>query len=84
MSDIRDMLCQLDDRNLDASMFPLIRKWDVPAKAIQILEVLDHCIHGSLASGFIVKTLQVLYDIALKNENVTHEQLVPLATWRNE
>ncbi len=65
-------------------MFPLIRKWDDPATAAQILEVLDYCIHGSLASGFVVSTLQVIYDIACKREGVTHDQVASTAMHRNQ
>jgi hypothetical protein len=79
--DLRELLCQASDRELDASMFPLIRRWSDPPTAIQVLEVLDHCINGSLASGFVVRFLQVTYDIALGREGVTHEEIVRLATW---
>lgn len=78
----RKHLLESPDSQLDASMKPLVKKWGNPPGALQILEVLDHCIHGSLASGFVVTLLQVLYDVACKREGVTHEALVPLATWR--
>lgn len=83
MKSLKDAFLGLSDEQLDASMFPLIRKWSDPPSALQILEVLDHCIHGALASGFIVTTLQVLYDASLKREGKAHEDMVPLATWRD-
>jgi hypothetical protein len=83
MSELKQLLLQASDTQLDACMFPLIEKWDDPAKSIQILEVLDHCIHGALASGFVVQVLQVLYEQALANEGITREHNIPLATWRN-
>jgi len=51
-------------------------------KVIQIREVLDNCIYGGLASGFVVAALQMFYDDELKVEGITHEELIPLATWR--
>lgn len=83
MGELATLLLSSSDRQLDAAMFPLIAKWDEEPTALQILEVLDHCIHGSLASGFVESTLQVVYDMALKREGKTHEDMVPLATWRD-
>ena len=81
---MKRLLLQFSDRQLDASMFPLIQVWNDPPKAIQILEVVDKCIYCSLASSFILVVLQQMYDHALEDEGLTHEQLVPLATWRGE
>ena len=83
MNPFSELLLEAPDSQLDASMKPLIKKWSDPPTAIQILEVLDFCIHGALASGFVVAVLQVQYDVALKREGKRHEDMVPLATWRN-
>lgn len=84
MSELKRLLLEASDAQLDASMKPLIEKWDEPEPtSLQILEVVDHCIHGSLASGFMVAALQALYDAALKREGKNHEDNVPHATWRN-
>ena len=83
MRELVDLLLKAPDSQLDASMKPLIEKWSDPPKAIEILEVLDHCIHGSLASGFLVAALQAVYASTLKAEGTTHEALLPRATWRN-
>ena len=80
--ELTTLLLQSSDNQLDAKMFPYIQKWSNPPTALQILEVLDVCIFGALASGFIVKLLQVLYDQRCQEENVTHEELAKLATWR--
>lgn len=72
------------DSQMDAAMKPLIEKWGDPPTPLQILEVLDHCINGGLASGFVVKVLQILYDTACKEANVTHEEVVKDAVWRKE
>lgn len=79
-----ELLLNAPDSQLDASMFPLIRKWSNPPRAIEILEVVDWCIHSSLASGFVLKILQIQLETTMKQEGVTHEELVKLATWRNE
>lgn len=77
------LLLSAPESQLDASMLPLIKKWDSPPTSLQLLEVLDHCIHGSLASGSVVAFLQSLYAAALKREHKEHSENVPKATWRN-
>lgn len=79
---IRDLLTQLSDDQIDASMIPLLKGWAEPPTALQVLEVLDKCIHGSLASGFVVTVLEAAYDQALAREATTHEAVVQGATWR--
>ncbi len=84
MSDnLKTALLSAPESQLDAKMKPLIEKWGEPPTAIQLLEVLDHCIHGALASSLVVKLLQLLYDDTLKAEGTTHEEVVKLATWRD-
>lgn len=80
--EIIDQLLQAHDTQLDAQMKPLIQKWSIPPSPIQILEVLDHCIHGALASGFVVKLLQICYANACEDNSTTHEEVVKNATWR--
>lgn len=67
---------------LDASMKPLIEKWGNPPTPIQILEVLDHCIHGALATGIVVTVLQMMYKDACIQANTTHEEVIKNASWR--
>lgn len=80
--DLIQTLLKAPDRQLDARMKPLIEKWDKPAKAIQILEVLDHCVNGSLASGVVVRLFEILLGGAIKREETTYEAVVAQATWR--
>lgn len=82
MKELAAMLLKAPDREIDAQMKPLIEKWSDPPTALQVLEVLDYCIHGALASGFVVAALQVVYDIRCKEENTTHDEVAKLATWR--
>ena len=84
MENYKALLLKAPDTQLDRSMLPLIEKWDDQPKAIQILEVLDHCVHGSLASNFVIFTLEILLDGALAAEGITRELLVSQAVWRNE
>lgn len=79
---IRDLLIKMSDGQIDASMHPLLEKWNEPPTALQVLEVLDKCIHGSLASGFVVTVLRAAYGQALAREETTHEIVVQGATWR--
>ena len=80
--ELRDLLISAPDSQIDASMRPLLEKWGEPPTALQILEVLDQCIHGSLASGLVVAVLQAEYDLALAREATTHEAVVRGAAWR--
>jgi hypothetical protein len=82
MKEIVEHLLKAPDHQLDARMKPLIEKWTEPPTALQVLEVLDCCINGALASGFVVAVLQALYDIRCKEEGTTHEDVVKLAEWR--
>jgi len=84
MTEITQELLKAPESQLAASMKPLIEKWSDPPSAIEILEVLDHCVYASLASGFVVTLLQILYDDQCKKENTTHEEVIKNATWRNE
>ena len=84
MTPIAEPFLEAPDEQLDASMKPLIEKWSDPPTSLEILEVLDKCIFSSLASGLVVTALQMFYNRALQAEGKTHEDNVPLATWRNE
>lgn len=81
---LAELLLTFSDYQLDACMHPLIRQWDEEPTALQILEVLDKCIYSSLASSFVVKALQVSYDLACIRESTTHEEVAKLATWREK
>lgn len=83
-SALKQVLLTAPESQLDPSMFPLIEKWDDPPRAIQLLEAIDKCIYSSLSSGFVLTGMQLAYKRACENEGVTHEELVPSATWRAE
>jgi len=83
LSELPKLLLGLSDSQLDPLMHPYIEKWSSPPKPIEVLEVLDYCVHGGLASGFVMQTLQSLYEIRCKEENTTHEQVAKSAKWRD-
>jgi hypothetical protein len=80
---IKENLLRLSDSSLDISMIQLVKNWSSPFKAIEILEVLDKSIFEALASGSVIKILEILLNDALKLENLTHDELVIHAHWRN-
>lgn len=82
MKEIREYLLKAPDTQLDAVVKPYIEKWAEDPTPLQILEVLDLCIHDALASGFVVSTLQAIYDVQCKKSNTTHEEVVKKASWR--
>ena len=77
------LLISAPDTQLDSNVKPLIKKWDTPPKALQILEVLDACVHGGLASTLVVKLLEKFMHEAIQLEGTTYEALVAQATWRS-
>lgn len=82
MKEIIDQLKEAPESQLDRSMLPLICRWSDPPKAIEVLEVIDKCVHGGLASGFAMQVLQVVYDTALRDEGKKHSDVVKDAVWR--
>lgn len=82
-NELKQMLLLSPDHHLDKTMIPLIEKWSEPFKAIEVLEVVDYCVHGGLASGFVMSVLETILTKAMSDENTTHEELIKQATWRN-
>lgn len=83
MKELKQLLIEAPNDHLDAKMRDLISKWDDPdPKPIQVLEVLDHCVHGGMASEFTLMSLEIIYTRVLEQNNIKHEDVVPLATWR--
>lgn len=84
MNNLRQMLLSAPPEHLDGSVKPLIEKWGEAPTSLQLLEVLDVCIYGAMASTFTVALLQNLYDFAVVDEGTTHELNIPLASWRKD
>jgi hypothetical protein len=84
MNELKQILLTAPKDQLDSSVFPLIEKWKNVPTALQILEVLDQCVHAGLASELMIKVLQTLLDNALVGEKTTLEEIVKHAHWRKE
>ena len=83
MTELKDILLTAPDTMLDASMKPLLQNWSSPPTALQVLEVLDKCIFSSLANGAVIIVLRGEYELRLKEEKTTHDELVERAVWRS-
>lgn len=70
-----DLLREAPASQLDASVRPMIEQWASPPQALQVLEVLDRCVSASLASGFMVRFLDIIYNDALRREGTTHDEV---------
>lgn len=82
MREVIDGLLKFSDAQLDPAMRVKIMAWDAFPTALQVLEVLDHCVHGALASGFVIKVLEIIFSDALKRQGLLREDVVKLAVWR--
>ena len=83
MIELKKLLLEAPAEQMDPILKEFITKWDEPIpRSIQVLETLDHCIHDSLGSDFVVFVLQSVYDTRCKDEGVTHEDNEKLAVWR--
>ena len=81
---MKELLLQAPDGQLADSIKPMIQKWDEPEPtALQVLEVLDHCVFSALASEFGMKVLNILYEQAIERENTTKAGVAERAVWRN-
>lgn len=84
INSIVEGLLKLSDDVFDGMMKELVQKWNSPPTALQILEVTDKCIYGSLTSNAVVCILQIMYRDTMERENTTHEEIEKLAVWRKE
>lgn len=76
------MLLVAPDGQLDASVKPLIEKWNDEPTSLQVLKVLDQCVNSALASGFTISLLEMLLKEGIERENTTYDAVVDQATWR--
>jgi hypothetical protein len=83
MQTLKDVLLTAPESQLDPSMVELVRQWSTPPSAIQILEVLDFCAQGGLASRVVMLTLEFELEAALGRESLSREELVKYALWRS-
>lgn len=85
MSSLKQHLITAPDTQLDKSMREYIEQhWHDEPTALEILEVLDKCVHFALASGLVVMVLETMLMTAMKAEKTNMVELEKLATWRTE
>lgn len=68
---------------LDPALLPIVVRWDDPPTSIQLLELLDHCVHTGGAPRFVIMAIESVMLTTMKAEGVTSEDLLPRAVWRN-
>ena len=83
MKNLKDILLSYFTESFNQSLREKIELWENPPKAIQILEILDECIYGALATGSIIIILEASLKNAMNKENTNLEELLKSATWRN-
>ena len=81
--DLKSAFLQAPTSQMDASIKTLIRAWDDPPTALQTLQVLDQCVRGGSASGFVVHALEIILKAAIEREDTTREAVVERAFWRH-
>lgn len=67
---------------LSPLLLPIVERWNDPPTSIQLLELLDQCVHTGGAAGFVVTALEAVMLKTMQDEGVTSEDLLPLAVWR--
>ena len=81
-SELLPELLEAPGSQLDPALRKKLLAWSVPPRALEILEVLDLCVHGGLGSGFVVSLLDMMLQDAIRVEGTTYEAVGALATWR--
>lgn len=82
---LKEQMLSAPSEQMDDAIKNIIReKWDDEPTAIQILEVVDHCVYWGASSDFVVRVLNLYLESALKTENKTFDQLIEDATWRKD
>lgn len=79
---LKIILAKAPDGVIDASVKPMLEAWGDPPEAVQVLEVLDKVVHGGLASGMVVTSLNFLLKEAVEHEGTTYEAVVAQARFR--
>lgn len=84
MPSFKDILLEAPDSQLDSHALPMIQEWNEPPTALQVLKVLDFSVRYAWGSNIVMKLLNFEYRSALTRENTTNEEVVKLATWRDD
>ena len=84
MNELKQLLLDAPEDQIDAGARQLIATWSEPPKALEIFRTLDECVYGAMASGFVVQVLETMLVVQSKEENLTRAQLEELAIWREK
>ena len=79
---MKTILLQAPDNQIAAAVLDIIRKWDDPETAAQVLEALDCAVYCGGASEFAMKVLNTLLYSAIDKEKTTYDDVVKSANWR--
>jgi hypothetical protein len=80
--ELKVKLLTAPDVQFDSSVKPLVEKWSSPPTTLEVLKVLDICVAGDLADGYVLTCIGVLYQCACALEQTNHPEVVTRATWR--
>jgi hypothetical protein len=81
---VAKMLLTAPDEVLDSAMKDLIGKWSNPPLPLEVLEVLDQCVNGGLASILIILILDQMFADSCLRSGCTQDSVYGAATWRKE
>ena len=84
MNELKQLLLDAPDDQIDAGARQSIATWSEPPKALEIFRTLDECVYGAMTSGFVVQVLETMLVVQSKEENLTRAQLEELAIWREK
>lgn len=79
---LKSILLEAPIDQLDPAVLNVIRKWDEPETAAQVLEALDCATDCGGASTFGMYVLEILLNNAIAKEETTYDAVVKEATWR--
>lgn len=79
---LKSILLEAPTNQIDPVVLDVIRKWDEPETAAQVLEALDCATNCGGASEFAMGVLNLLLQTAIETEETTYEAVVKDATWR--
>ena len=75
---IKAILLSATDSQIDPAVLDIIRKWDDPETAANVLEAIDCAAY----CGFAMGVLDILLKSAIDKEKTTYEAVVANASWR--
>lgn len=83
MNDLKKIILEAPDTQLDAAVKATVQEWSDEPTAIQILKSIDFAVYGGGASGFCMTLFESLLSVALETEGIDYETAVAGAVWRD-